>query len=321
MLTRYSLFYFFFILLSSNINAQINPIITDQTIPGTSISFKMVAIPKGEFKMGSNTGESDEIPIRNVQLDAFFMSQTEVTWDLYELFLYKDYEVAQSKLPISPKADAVTRPTKPYLDMTFGFGKQHHPAIAMTQYNAIQFCKWLYEKTGIFYRLPTEAEWEYACRAGSTTDYSFGDNVQILGEYAWFETNSDLKTHPVATKKPNAWGLYDMHGNVSEWVYDQYIPNYNQTSAAKIKNPIVTPESLYPIVVRGGSYQDAAKLLRSSARAASEPSWKQIDPQIPKSNWWFPEAPYVGIRLVSPINPPNAEEIANYYDKAPIKDF
>ncbi|MEJ5994697.1 SUMF1/EgtB/PvdO family nonheme iron enzyme [Pedobacter sp. Du54] len=293
-----------------------------QKIDGTPLSYEMKAIPGGSFIMGSKTGNQDEQPAHKVAVEPFWMSKTEVTWDVFELFLYKDYEVSQSSKPISPAIDAVTRPTKPYLDMTFGMGKQNYPALAMTQYNAIQFCKWLYTRTGVFYRLPTEAEWEYACRAGSTGDYSFGNDKKDLKEYAWFIENSDKKTHPVGEKKPNAWGLHDMHGNVAEWTFDQYLPNFYAAGGTKeIKNPVANPDKLYPLVVRGGAYDDVAKDLRSSAREASDPSWKQIDPQIPKSNWWFPEAPFIGIRLVRPLNVPKKEDIEAYYNKAPIKDY
>ena len=113
-------------------------------------------------------------------------------------------------------------------------GKQNYPALAMTQYSAIQFCKWLYARTGVFYRLPTEAEWEYACRAGSTTEFSFGDEETKLGEYAWYKLNSNKKTQPVGLKKPNAWGLYDMYGNVAEWTYDQYNANFHATSVNSV---------------------------------------------------------------------------------------
>lgn len=293
-----------------------------QKIEGTSLSFEMMAIPAGSFWMGSTKGEADEQPVHQVKLDPFWMSKTEVTWDLFELFLYKDYEVSQSTTPVPPAVDAVTRPTKPYLDMTFGMGKQNYPALAMTQYNAIQFCKWLYTRTGVFYRLPTEAEWEYACRAGSQDDYYFGKDAAGLGDYAWYSANSDQRTHPVGQKKPNAWGLYDMHGNVAEWVYDQYIPDfYSRRATAEVSNPVAEPDKLYPLVIRGGTYEDEAKALRASARRASDPAWKQIDPQLPKSNWWFPEAPFIGIRLVRPVIPPSKEAIAAYYDKAPIKDY
>ncbi|RYG21514.1 MAG: formylglycine-generating enzyme family protein [Chitinophagaceae bacterium] len=312
----------FFIVLGFQGKAQDKFGAYTQKLDGTALSYEMKAIPGGSFLMGSKTGSADEQPVHKVTLDPFWMSKTEITWDVFELFLYKDYEVSQSTKPIAAHVDAVTRPTKPYLDMTFGMGKQNYPALAMTQYNAIQFCKWLYSRTGVFYRLPTEAEWEYACRAGATGDYYFGNDKKDLKEYAWFNENSDKKTHQVGEKKPNAWGLYDMHGNVAEWTYDQYIPNFYATSGTTdVKNPVATPEKLYPLVVRGGSYDEAAKDLRASARKASDPAWKQIDPQIPKSNWWFPEAPFIGIRLVRPLNVPKKEDIEAYYNKAPIKDY
>lgn len=290
-----------------------------QQINGSKLSFDMQAIPAGEYLMGSNKGKPDELPVHKVKLAAFWMSKLEITWEIFELFLYKDYEKTNSS-NISEQVDAITRPTKPYLDMTFGMGKQNYPALAMTQYSAIQFCKWLYARTGVFYRLPTEAEWEYACRAGSTTEFGFGDEETKLGEYAWYKLNSNKKTQPVGLKKPNAWGLYDMHGNVAEWTYDQYSADFYANSVNST-NPVAIPNQLYPLVIRGGSYEDDAKYLRSAARMFSDPAWKQIDPQIPKSNWWFPEAPFIGIRLVRPAITPTKEDIEKYYNKAPIKDF
>ncbi|MFC6100761.1 formylglycine-generating enzyme family protein [Olivibacter domesticus] len=290
-----------------------------QNIDGTKLSFEMKAIPKGTFDMGDDQGNPDEKPIHKITLDGFWIGTYEVTWDLFEPFLYKDYEVTQStggKVP--PNVDAVTRPTKPYLDMTFGMGKEGHPAIAMTHYNAIQFCKWLYERTGVFYRLPTEAEWEYACRAGSTSKYTFGDDEKNLGDYAWYVANSDGVTHKVGEKKPNAWGLFDMHGNVSEWTYDQYDEKFYASSPQE--NPVNKPTKLYPHSVRGGAYDDEAMAVRSASRLASDPTWKQLDPQIPKSNWWFPEAPFVGFRVVRPLTPPSKAEIDAYYDQPPIAD-
>src|SRR5690606_6034249 len=292
-----------------------------QKIDGTNLSFTMQAIPGGSFTMGSENGNSDEKPTHQVQLDPFWMSTFEVTWDLFEPFLYKDYELSSSTEPLSPEVDAVTRPTKPYLDMTFGMGKLNHPALAMTHYSAIQFCKWIYARTGVFYRLPTEAEWEYAARAGSSTEYFFGAKADELGEYAWFNENSEEKTHEVGQKKANPWGLHDIYGNAAEWTYDQYYEDYSAFSGLDNINPIAEPTALYPHSVRGGSYLDEAQDLRSASRLASDPSWKQIDPQIPKSNWWFPDAPFVGIRLVRPAVQPPKEEIEAYYDKEPILDF
>lgn len=312
---------FCFVFVALQLQAQKKATNYTQQINGTKLSFEMQAIPAGNFAMGSSKGNADEQPVHKVNLDAFWMSKVEVTWDLFEPFLYKDYEKSNSVGEIPANVDAVTRPTKPYLDMTFGMGKQNQPALAMTQYNAIQFCKWLYERTGVFYRLPTEAEWEYACRAGSTSEFHFGDDESKLAEYAWFGDNSEKKTHQVATKKPNAWGLYDMHGNVAEWTYDEYKPTFYAEAKTEVKNPVASADKLYPLVVRGGSYEDVAKDLRSAARLASDPSWKQIDPQIPKSNWWFPDAPFVGIRLVRPAVTPSKQEIDAYYNKPVIKDY
>ena len=295
-----------------------------QKIEGTTLEFSMEAIPAGEFEMGNaKSANVDEKPVHTVKIDPFWMGTYEVTWNIFEPFLYKDFEITKStdgKIPV--EVDAVTRPTKPYLDMTFGFGKDGQPALAMTHYNAIQFCKWLYIRTGVFYRLPTEAEWEYACRAGSETEYFFGDDESKLEEYAVFKNNSQEKTHKVGTKKANAWGLFDIIGNVAEWTYDQYDENFYQQFEGKVAdNPVNVPTTLYPHAVRGGSFDSEAKDLRSSARIASDPFWKQLDPQIPKSNWWFPEAPFVGMRLVRPVNQPSHEAIMEYYDKAPLKDF
>ncbi|WP_293741591.1 SUMF1/EgtB/PvdO family nonheme iron enzyme [uncultured Pedobacter sp.] len=293
-----------------------------QSINGTKLKFDMQAIPAGKFKMGSKTGKPDEQPVHEVKLDAFWMGKHEVTWDIFEPFLYRDYEKQASTSAIPAEVDAVTRPTKPYLDMTFGMGKANQPAVAMTQYNAIQFCKWLYMRTGVFYRLPTEAEWEYACKAGTEGNYSFGDDASKLGDYAWYKDNSDNKTHQVGQKKPNPWGLFDMYGNVSEWTYDQYLPDFYSKSKDKmVENPVAIPDKLYPNVVRGGSYDETPNHLTSTARLASDPSWKQLDPQIPKSNWWFPEAPFVGMRLVRPVKTPSKADIDAYYNKQPIKDF
>jgi len=295
-----------------------------QKIEGTHLEFSMEAIPGGIFLMGSDKGgKADEKPVHKVELDPFWMGTYEVTWDLYEPFVYKDLEqtiAVDGK--VAAEVDAITRPTKPYLDMTFGMGKEGHPALAMTHYNAIQFCKWIYMRTGVFYRLPTEAEWEYACRAGSTSEYFFGDDASQLSEYAWFALNSNEKTAPVGTKKPNAWGLFDMAGNVAEWTFDQYVADYYmQFEGQTTKNPVAVPTELYPHSVRGGSFESQADELRSAARMASDPIWKQLDPQIPKSNWWFPEAPFVGLRLVRPVNTPSQEEIMAYYNQEPIKDF
>lgn len=297
-----------------------------QQIPDTRMNFEMVPIPAGEFIMGAAPGDKsaahDEFPRHKVALDAFWMGSHEVTWDVFELFLDKNYEADISENAIPAEVDGLTRPSTPYLDMTFGMGKDNKPAVAMTQYNAIQFCKWLYTKTGIFYRLPTEAEWEYAARAGKNTAYFFGDDTENLDDYAWHAGNSGNTTREIGLKKPNPWGLYDILGNVLEWTYDKYLPEYQvEKPHEAVHNPLHKADELYPRVLRGGHFRSQASDLRVSKRFPSTPVWKQLDPQIPKSRWWFPEAPFVGLRLVRPLETPTWEEITAYYDQAPIDDY
>jgi len=291
-----------------------------QKVGTDGLEIPMVPVPAGEFIMGSHANEAgrkdDEGPQHKVKVSAFWMSAHEIPWNIYEMFVYGSDTAGLSGV------DAVARPTKPYLDMTFGMGKDRYPAVAMTQYNAIQFCKWLYKKTGVFYRLPTEAEWEYACRAGTSTAYSFGNDTSQLDAYASYDKNSGGGTMPIGSKKPNAWGLYDMHGNVSEWTYDQYIPDfYEKFKNTTASDPVAVPEKLYPHTLRGGSFADEATACRCAARIPSDPSWKRIDPQIPKSNWWLPEAPFVGVRIVRPFRQPSNKEIDAYFNKKPIPDF
>ncbi len=298
-----------------------------QTLPGTDQSIDMVAIPGGMFKMGSamedENRRADEGPQIDVKVAPFWIGKYEIPWDVYEYYIYESGDSTMEQEQAMQEVDGITRPTAPFLDMTMGMGKEGKPAIAMTHYNAIEFCRWLYTRTGVFYRLPTEAEWEYACRAGSETTYFFGDNADELGEYAWFLGNSEEKTHPIGTKKPNDWGLYDMLGNVCEWTFDQYIPDtYKQWKKEEpLSNPVNPPTELYPHTVRGGSFQDEAINLRSAARTHSDPAWKELDPQTPKSNWWFPFTPFVGLRIVRPMAQPSPDEIQAYYTIEPIPEY
>ncbi|MFD2199964.1 formylglycine-generating enzyme family protein [Shivajiella indica] len=292
-----------------------------QEIPDSKQTFQMVPIPGGTFKMGSFSQE-DEQPVHEVEISPFWMGAHEITWDIFELFLDKNYEQAIADKPLPAHVDGLSRPSIPYLDMTFGMGKEGKPAIGMTQYGAIQFCKWLYLKTGIFYRLPTEAEWEFAAKAGTQTKYFFGDDEKSLGEFAWFEENSGGITHQIGQKKANPWGLYDILGNVMEWTADQYVPDvYKKRTDAIEKDPKVLIQNLYPGAIRGGNYKSSPEELRTSKRFFSKAEWKRIDPQIPKSQWWFPEAPFLGLRVVRPLNPPSEEEIMKYYNRAPIADY
>lgn len=285
-----------------------------QPIPSSSFQSKMIAIPGGSFKMGSSAAdklkEADETPQQQVQVDAFWMGAYEVTYDEFNAF-FLDESVSQNT-----NVDAVTRPSAPYIDMTLGMGKEGgFPANSMQQYGALMYCKWLYKKTGIFFRLPTEAEWEYACRAGSTTVYPFGNDAKTIETYAWLKTNSDNRYHKVGEKQPNAWGLYDMLGNVGEWALDQYSETYFATIGNNASNPLIEPTNRYPRTVKGGSYQDEAKELRAANRIKSDPVWNRRDPQIPKSKWWNADAPFIGFRIVRPLKQPSVEEAELFFKK------
>ena len=299
-----------------------------QKIAGTDFTIDMVAIPKGTFLMGSKEGEnhrnSDEGPQHKVKVDAFWMSKLEITWEMYLLFLNRtldSIESAEKGTEIELGVDAVSGATIPYVDMSLGMGKDDFPVVNVTQLAASKFCKWLSAKTGYFYRLPTEAEWEYACRAGTETAYSFGDNESDLSDYGWFYENSDETYHKGGLKKPNAWGLYDMHGNVAEWTLDQYIPDaYTQYQQNVVTdNPYVVPTKEYPRSIRGGSWDDDADALRSAARLASNPDWKRRDPQLPKSLWWNTDASFIGFRIIRSPKIPSEKEYPTYWGPKPPK--
>jgi formylglycine-generating enzyme required for sulfatase activity/mono/diheme cytochrome c family protein len=294
------------------------------TIPGTQVSFRMTPIKGGEFVMGSAETEKgrkpDEGPQHKVKIAPFWMGTHEVTWNEYELFMYQDEERKFKKeIPTDPYADkisdAVSRPTKPYVEMSFGMGKDDYPAISMTHHAANKYCEWLSAKMGEYYRLPTEAEWEYACRAGTKTQYSFGDDESQINRYAWFEKNSDFKYQKIGRKQPNPWGLYDMHGNVAEWTLDGYEPNAYETFKDGVAtDPFVRGTKPYPHVARGGSWDDAAPVLRSAARRFSDKSWKQQDPQLPKSIWYLTDAQFLGFRIVRPLKVPTPEELQKVWN-------
>ncbi len=301
------------------------------TIPGTAVNYVMIPIHGGEFVMGSADSEAnrkpDEGPQHKVKISPFWMEQCEITWNEYELFMYPDEEKrTRANVKSDPGgdqlADAVTHPSKPYVEMSFGMGKDGFPAIAMTQHAANKYCQWLSAKTGEFFRLPTEAEWEYACRAGTTTAYSFGDDASKLPEYAWFEQNSDFKYQKVGKKKPNLWGLYDMYGNVTEWVLDQYDPDFYKKCAGQgtVLDPWNKATQPYPHSVRGGSWDDEGAMCRTAARRGSERAWKMQDPQLPKSIWFFSDAQFVGFRIVRPLKVPSAEEMQKYWTSGVERD-
>lgn len=202
----------------------------------------MALVPAGEFVMGSASSRiANESPPHKVYLDAFYMDKYEVTSARYKAFM---------------KATGRKTPRQFYPD------KEGYPAVYMDWFDAQAYCEY-YGKT-----LPTEAQWEKAARGGSAWRYCFGDDKEELGDYAWFWGNSGRKLRPVGKKKPNAYGIYDMHGNVLEWTADWYSSRYYYESPAK--NP-PGPGKGKSRVVRGGSVYVSAELCRSAARMKSSP--------------------------------------------------
>ena len=309
-----------------------------QPIPGTQQMIEMIAVPGGEFLMGSPEAEHgrkpDEGPEVRVRMEPFCISKFEITWPQYVAFL-KGYARIQNgalrqEIPRDKLADAVTYPT-PIYDMEAGPVLQRmgrgdgKPADIMSQVAARQFTKWLSKSTGRFYRLPTEAEWEYACRAGTTTAYNFGDDPKKLPEYGWFVDNSNLADgdggyHTVGQKKPNAWGIYDMHGNVGEWCFDRYDDDWYKQFAGKTvgwHDVINWPRTRYPCVIRGGGYESEAESCRSAARAHSTKELNIIDPDFPKSPYWEADGFWIGFRIVTPQTEPSEQEKIRFWDPDP----
>jgi formylglycine-generating enzyme required for sulfatase activity len=289
---------------------------TITTPNGEKLSFDMVLIPAGQFTMGSPASEADraahEGPQVKVSLEAFYLCTTEATLDFFLAYYQetgtakKDFIDVQEAAKNAEEEDkdgvqAITGPTPVYGDMTMGYSKRH-PAIGLTWHNAMTFCRWLSQKTGKKYRLPTEAEWEYAARAGSTSAFGYGDDPAGLGDRAWYVENAEIEPHEVGKKKPNAWGLHDMQGNVCEWVHDFYSPGaYKELAAAgTAKNP-TGPKEGKVHVARGGHYDSEAGALRCAARGFEEDWWRMNDPQIPKSRWWLPQIDAVGFRVACEV--------------------
>jgi formylglycine-generating enzyme required for sulfatase activity len=284
---------------------------------GQDVSFEMVLVPGGMFVMGSPEDEvghkDDEGPQHKVHLDTFYLCTTETTLELFLVYYQetvsakKDYVAAQQAEKNTEQAgrddfDAITGPTPVYGDLTMGY-EENHPAIGMTWHNAMTFCMWLSKKTGKQYRLPTEAEWEYACRAATTSIFGFGNDPNQLVHYAWYKANSEVEAHEVAQKRLSFWGLYDMSGNVREWVYDFYSSTAYRDTAEK--SPAVNPKGPKTgkvHVTRGGDYSSSIEELRCAARAFEEKWWRSGDPQIPKSKWWLPAMDFIGFRVARSVD-------------------
>jgi len=224
---------------------------------------ELVLIPAGFFEMGSRSGREDEKPVHAVWIDSFLMDRREVTQAEYE---------KQGKIEAFPNPSHFQAADLPVEQVTWPQAARY--CNARSRFERLQPC--YNEETGACdfeatgYRLPTEAEWEYACRAGTNADYSFGGLARQLGNFAWFADNSAKKTHKVRRKKPNPWGLFDMHGNVAEWCQDVYDPGFYKASPEK--NPR-GPADGNEYVLRGGSWKSPADALRSAYRIGENPGF------------------------------------------------
>ncbi len=230
----------------------------------TPTGMEMIRLPGGTFLMGDTKGADDEKPVRRIRLDAFLMDRTEVT--------QKSYRAITGKNPSRFKGEG-------------------HPVQQVSWVDAIRYCNLRSLREGLTpcydektlecnfdangYRLPTEAEWEYACRAGTVTKFSFGDNESRLAKYGWYKENAGKTTHPVATKAANPWGLFDMHGNVEEWCHDYYSETAYQTGEAEAVNPRGPPRG-EKRVLRGGSWSRSADGCRSAVRNAETPQFADV---------------------------------------------
>jgi formylglycine-generating enzyme required for sulfatase activity len=238
------------------------------SIPGTLVTFEVVRVPGGTVTIEDATGA------RIVDVAPFYIGRTEVTWDMYDVFALRlDASEAMSR-----EADAVARPSEPYGAPDQGWGRAGHPAISITREAAAAFCDWLTERTGHRYRLPTDAEWQRAAdlAARSATAATLPLAAAVLDRVAWHRGNAGARTHEVATREPDALGLFDLFGNAAEWV--------TSDDGARI--------------VRGGSFRDAATAVGPRARAVQTSAWNERDPQLPQSRWWLSDAPFVGFRIV-----------------------
>lgn len=306
----------------------------DNTAPKSGASYSMVVIKGGEFLMGSPDSEAgrkdDEGPQLKVKVKPFWMGKHEVTWNEYSPFMITDVGrnkdgSKQKSSPDEPIAEIISQPTTPYTEMSFGMGTDGYPAISMTQHAANKFCQWLSAQTGHFYRLPTEQEWEYAARAGTTTAYYWGDSKDGIDDHEWYYDNApNFQYAQIGQKKPNPLGLHDILGNVAEWTLDQYKPDYytilKDLGAEKAVGYFVPSTTPYPHTARGGSFDDDPDRLRASARRGSAPDWKQQDPQLPKSIWYLTDAKFLGFRIVRPLEIPSPEEMFKYWNNGVEKE-
>jgi len=282
------------------------------------VYFTMAGLQGGVFLMGTPEGEEgrdkDEGPQHKVNVVSFYIGIHEVTYDEFLLFSSSERDSPEGAPGTEFDPELIARPSPPYEDPAHGMGTNGYPAVGMTQWSALQYARWLSIKTGKFYRLPTEAEWEYACRADTSLAFSFGEFTDSLDAYAWYYGNSGETYHQVGTKTANRWGIHDMHGNVAEWTLDEYSQTFYEEMEGEIsENPWNKPTRLHPRTVRGGAYDDTEDALRCGSRLRSDLDWKRRDPQIPRSMWWNTDSPFVGFRIVRPFVEPTPEEQQEFW--------
>ncbi len=253
--------------------------VVKRTVPGTAVGYEMVQVPGGAVTVLDDEGNE-----QTVEVKSFWIATTELSWDMYDIYVFNLDEQG-----VNAKADAVSRPSRPYIPPDRGFGHGGYPAISMTTQGATKFCEWLSAKTGRKYRVPTIAEWRLAALAGSEGPYSFGDNADLIDAYAWTENNSPDKTQPIGQKRPNALGMFDVEGNVMEWCLTMDGQGF---------------------VACGGSYYSTPEDSTAFSVAEQDWEWNMTDPQIPKSPWWLSDASWVGLRIIcddETVNAPKGE--------------
>jgi formylglycine-generating enzyme len=294
-----------------------------EQIPGTNVSFNMIAVKGGTFNMGSPPDEpyrrADEGPVREVQVNDFWMAEIEVSWNEYLAFFNATGSQGRKESEaVEPdeETDGITGATPPWGAPDQGWGMGSRPAITMTHHAAETYCRWLSLVTGKKYRLPTEAEWEYAARGGTGGPYFFegspkdfepdgiwnkifGADTAVINSYVVYHENSPYRTQPPSFVKANPLGLKNMLGNVSEFCLDYYDPQvYARYPQGIVHNPRGPREGLEH-VVRGGSFKNSAKDLRVARRDFTRTKeWLETDPQMPKSIWWYSDVNHVGFRVI-----------------------
>lgn len=234
-----------------------------ETLPNSVVKIPMVPIPGGTVTVAG----------AKVEVKPFYMAKTETTWEAFDAFIASG--------PPSPNydqtefgPDAIARPSRSYILPDLGWGHNGFPVINVTFTTVEMYCRWLSTTTKKKYRLPTEAEWELACRAGQTGEWKI--EKEQLDKSAWYADNSDGYTNPVGEKEPNKWGLHDMLGNVGEWATDME------------GKPVLC----------GGTFRDPASEIGPGTRRRWSLKWQETDPQFPKSRWWLADAPFAGFRVV-----------------------